>query len=638
MPPMPFRCIRCQSPLDKSFKACPHCGEPVTDFLRRYLEEPIDGKYEILERLGTGGMGDVYKVRHTYLGTLRVVKVIRAQIAERSEAHERFLREARMATRIQHPHVATVHDFSALPDGSHYMVSEYIEGENLAQRIRAAGTLPPRYAVELAIQALQGLEAIHRAGITHRDISPENLMITRESGGHEHLKIIDLGVAKSEDIDSGTRTGMFVGKLRYAPPEQLGFMEEGERIDGRADLYSMAVVLYEMLAGRAPYEATSPHQYIAIHSRDTQFRPLELPRNMPGGEALQAVIAKALERDRRKRFATAREFAAALEEVARSLPDPGAMRTVELPFDADATIRAASLSSDTLQRATIRSELQAELLKTPPPAAPVVPPALPPPTIQQPPATPTVIEPYPQRRSKAGLIALIAMVVVLGGAAAYYFYGMSKATPVVTASATPPPLAAPATTTSPASQTALDVVVPPLSGTDTVTTASSSTTTRPAAPDPQRAEIPATTSTPSSAPANATLAPVEEPRSSEPAGSAHTFIDGGDSDRNDEALQELRQQLSGVTSITIRSNDPQMGRQIAERVGSHMTVTEGAGVVINFNGTLTRLGMGRKRRAAQASVVKNGHTIFRYDLPSVDYRVGDNPAEAFLRAIEDALP
>jgi serine/threonine protein kinase len=630
MPSMPFRCIRCQSPLDKSFKACPHCGEPVTDFLRRYLEEPIDGKYEIVERLGTGGMGDVYKVRHTYLGTLRVVKVIRAQIAERSEAHERFLREARMATRIQHPNVATVHDFSALPDGSHYMVSEYIEGENLAQRIRAAGILAPRYAVGLAIQALQGLEAIHRAGITHRDISPENLMITREDGGHEHLKIIDLGVAKSDDIDGGTRTGMFVGKLRYAPPEQLGFMEEGEKIDGRADLYSMAVVLYEMLAGRAPYEATSPHQYIAIHSRDTQFRPLELPQNMPGGAALQGVISKALERDRRKRFATARELAAALEEVSRSLPDPGAMRTVELPFDADATIRAASLSSDTLHRATIRSELQAEMLQPRPSPTPA--PA--PPPIPQPPATPTVIDPYPQRRSRAGLIAitLIAAVTIIGGAVAFYLFGTPQATPVLTASAPP----APATTTAPASQTALDVLVPTASATDTTATPSPATSTAQPS-DPRKPEL-TTTSAPSPTPNTVTAAAVEEPPPSEPAGSAHTFVDGGDSDSNEEALRELRQQLSGISSVTIRSNDAQMGRQIADRVGSHMTVTEGAGVVINFNGTLTRLGMGRKRRAAQASVVKNGHTIFRYELPSLDYRVGDNPAEAFLRAIEDALP
>src|SRR6185436_4713748 len=114
------------------------------------------------------------------------------------DAHERFLREARAATKVQHPNVAVLHDFAALPDGSHYMVWEYIDGENLAQRIRARGTLSPREAVLIAIQALQGLEAIHRTGVIHRDISPENLMITRDTNV---VKIIDLGVAKVEDSD-----------------------------------------------------------------------------------------------------------------------------------------------------------------------------------------------------------------------------------------------------------------------------------------------------------------------------------------------------------------------------------------------------------------------------------------------------
>ncbi|HEV8657035.1 MAG TPA: serine/threonine-protein kinase, partial [Thermoanaerobaculia bacterium] len=242
-----FHCIRCKAEIDRNFKACPHCGEPVTEFLRRYADEPVDGKYKIVDRLGAGGMGEVYKVTHTFLGATRVIKVIRPQISESRDAHDRFLREARAATKVQHPNVATLHDFSALPDGSHYMVWEYIEGENLAQRIRARGTLPPRYAVALTIQALHGLEAIHRAGIVHRDISPENLMITREAGGEERVRIIDMGVAKVEDsTDSATRAGVFVGKLRYASPEHLGFLAEGQKIDGRADLYSLAMVLYEM--------------------------------------------------------------------------------------------------------------------------------------------------------------------------------------------------------------------------------------------------------------------------------------------------------------------------------------------------------------------------------------------------------
>src|SRR5262249_44300950 len=148
-----------------------------------------DGKYKILERLGAGGMGEVYKAEHVYLKAIRVVKVIRPQISDSADAHSRFLREAQLATKVQHPNVATLHDFSALPDGSHYMVWEYLEGENLAQVMRSRGKLPADEAIRLTVQALAGLEAIHRAGIIHRDISPENIMITSGT-----VKIIDLGV------------------------------------------------------------------------------------------------------------------------------------------------------------------------------------------------------------------------------------------------------------------------------------------------------------------------------------------------------------------------------------------------------------------------------------------------------------
>jgi hypothetical protein len=155
----------------------------------------------------------------------------------------------------------------------------------LAQAARA-GTLRRAEAVRLVIQALHGLEAIHRAGIIHRDISPENLMITRDD---EMVKIIDLGVAKVEDSEvSQTRTGIFVGKLRYAAPEQLGFLPENEKIDARADVYATAMVLVELLTGRPPYEAKSPHEYFILHASQAPMKTVELPAELPGSAALQA--------------------------------------------------------------------------------------------------------------------------------------------------------------------------------------------------------------------------------------------------------------------------------------------------------------------------------------------------------------
>ncbi len=341
---MPFFCIHCKSEIDSAYKACPFCGEAITDFLRRYLETPIDGKYQILARLGVGGMGEVYKVLHIHLNAIRVIKLMRSNISSDPGAHERFLREARLATRINHPNVGTLFDFSTLDDGSRYMVWEYIEGINLHQLIDERGPLSPSYAATLAVQALHGLDAIHRAGIVHRDVSPENLMIARDDSGEERVKIIDLGIAKGWDAeDAKTKTGMFVGKWKYCSPEHLGMLQPGERIDGRADIYSFGIVLYEMLTGVPPFQADTPHAYLMMHASE---RPRPLHVVNPGITAppeLEALILRALEKDRNKRYQTAREFAHALERILPSLPEaPGA--PPPLPTTAEVTHEATKVA------------------------------------------------------------------------------------------------------------------------------------------------------------------------------------------------------------------------------------------------------------------------------------------------------
>ncbi|HEX9160152.1 MAG TPA: protein kinase [Thermoanaerobaculia bacterium] len=632
-------CLRCKAELDRSFKACPHCGEPVSDFSRRYADEPIDGKYEIVERLGAGGMGDVYKVTHRFLGATRVIKVIRAQISESSEAHERFLREARAATKVQHPNVATLHDFSELPDGSHYMVWEYIEGENLAQRIRARGTLPPRYAVQLAIQALHGLEAIHRAGIIHRDISPENLMITREQDGEERVRIIDLGVAKLEDsTDNATRAGVFVGKLRYASPEHLGFLQEGERIDARADLYSMGVVLYEMLTGRPPFEATSPHQYVLIHSRDSELKPRALPPDLPGSAELQAVLPRALDRDRNKRFGSAREFANALEGVEKSLPDPSKLRTMDLAKpDADDTWRVTPppQTTDTLRRSTIRTGISEpppaadtrETIRTPLPAE-LIPPAVVPPPRQTTAAA-------PRERSVPALV-LVAVIAILAGAAIVFVLMRKPAQqPAVVPTTT---VAQTATQQPPArAQSNVDVVSPaPVTTTTSAAPAITTSTTNTAAttPPPRKKAAVEKPAEPREQPA-----PVEKHEPAPPASSVKTYVDGGDSSTNEQLLSDLRRQIHGETRVTIHANSEMLNeltKQMKHEVPG-VTIAEGADTVIDFNGAVEHLRLGRKRRSAHATVSKNGHVIFRYELAAEEYRVGDTPVEAFVRVLSDAL-
>jgi serine/threonine-protein kinase len=418
---MAFFCIHCKSEIDPKFKACPYCGEAITDFLRRHLEAPIDGKYQILSRLGVGGMGEVYKVLHVHLNSIRVIKLMRANIASDPGAHERFLREARLATKIHHHNVATLFDFSTLEDGSFYMVWEYIEGTNLHELIDQRGPLSPKYAGKLASQALMGLDSVHRAGIVHRDISPENLMITRDDEGEEHVKVIDLGIAKSSGAeDNNTKTGMFVGKWKYCSPEHLGMLPPGERIDGRADIYSFGIVLYEMLTGVPPFQADTPHAYLMMHSQE---RPRAIRDANPLAAAapeLEALIFRSLEKDRNRRFATAREFGQAIDAILPLLSDT-AGATAPLPSNAEITDEATRVS-----RLEPEIPQDAPTIVTVTPATAMAPKAVPTqkpldrgadavPRLQ-----PARVQPAAQAkpRSRSGLLAAAAVVVVvlvLGG-------------------------------------------------------------------------------------------------------------------------------------------------------------------------------------------------------------------------------
>jgi len=425
--------------------------------------EILDNRYEIVQRLGAGGMGEVYLATHTHLGSSRVIKVVHPHISGNTDARDRFLREARAATKVQHPNVATLHDFSTLDGGAHYMVWEYIDGENLAQKLRARGTIPPREAVRLVIQTLHGLEAIHRAGIIHRDISPENLMITR---GDDTVKIIDLGVAKVEDSEvSQTRTGIFVGKLRYAAPEQLGFLPENEKVDARVDVYATAMVLVELITGRPPYEAKSPHEYFILHASQAPMKSVELPIELPGSAALQAVIAKALARDRKERYSSAREFALALEEIEKTLPNPRDMATMAMPLDGDETMKLGRKTVDTLHRSTVITDSP-----TPPP---------PPANAPLPVAAPTVLTPLPQQQftsqpPKQGSflpLLVIGIVVLLFAATAvgvYMLWPFGKGKPDAQVAETTTSTQ-PATTTAPAKVAEASVTVTSGTG-DPITT------------------------------------------------------------------------------------------------------------------------------------------------------------------------
>lgn len=278
----------------------------------------VGGTYEVVGKLREGGMGAVYRVRHLLLDEPRVIKVMRASMEEDPHALERFRREAEMARRLSHPNVAVLHDFAEAQPGTFYMVMELIDGPSLSDVMGTRKLLPVVVLLDLAAQALDGLHYLHEEGIVHRDVSPENLMVA-DVAGRPVVKIIDLGVAKRPDEEGLTTTGIFVGKLRYASPEQLGTLRKDEAIDGRSDVYSMGCVLYHLLTGSPAYLAETPQAWVRQHvmERPRPFATTDRTVRVP--EPVRHAVLKSLAKNRNERFASAAEFAATLRALRDAL-------------------------------------------------------------------------------------------------------------------------------------------------------------------------------------------------------------------------------------------------------------------------------------------------------------------------------
>jgi serine/threonine-protein kinase len=285
------------------------------------LHEHIEGKYEILEKLKEGGMGAIYKVRHRLLDEVRVVKVIRSHMEPTGENGERFLREARVAIRLRHPNIAALHDFAIAEDGNAFIVMEFIDGLNLLEILHGHGPPPISLTLEIARQSLRALGYLHRQKIVHRDVSPDNLMLTRDVDGHAQVKLIDLGIAKAFGGGAAglTTTGIFLGKPRYAAPEQFGTLP----LDARSDLYSFGIVLYELLTGRNPITGQDPASYMAGHlfRPPVPFEETDLQGRVPA--ELRRTVFRALAKKPEERFESAEDFAWALTLLQDRFPLTG---------------------------------------------------------------------------------------------------------------------------------------------------------------------------------------------------------------------------------------------------------------------------------------------------------------------------
>lgn len=287
------------------------------------------GRLKVTRRIGAGGMGAVYEVEHLITHHHRALKVLHRQYASSAEAVSRLVREAGVAGKVGTDLITETFDVGQLEDGSTYILMELLEGATLGELIEAHGRFAPAAAVRIIGRVCEGLAQAHDAGFLHRDIKPDNVFLV---GGDPHaaqVKILDFGIATllpgyGDRFDNLTRTGATPGTPMYMAPEQ---MREDAGVDGRADLYALGLVLYEMLAGRRPYDATT---LVGLVTQVQQGEYVPLSTAVPGIDpALEAVVHRAMNRDAAERYPDARAFAEALAPfehggndvpVARSTP------------------------------------------------------------------------------------------------------------------------------------------------------------------------------------------------------------------------------------------------------------------------------------------------------------------------------
>jgi hypothetical protein len=346
-------CTACQKTYPTDHDVCPTDN---TRLLVAHELQPgmiIRNKYQIIERIGIGGMGLVYRGRHLTFNELCAIKIVNDDIAGNANFLKRFQTEAIVTRKLRHPNAVRVDDFDYTEDGRPFIVMELVEGKNVSEVLQKEGALAVPRAIRIARQVGQAIGMAHKLGIVHRDLKPGNIILTTDEQGQEIAKVLDFGIAKlreaaGEERSEMTMTGMVVGTPLYMSPEQFLGKKAGGEVDGRTDIYSLGVVLYQMITAQLPFDAETPYALMLQHLQGTARPPHELKPELHIPMALSQVILRAMEKSREQRFQTAEEFVAALDQVT-----------------------ARSVASEALGTATPKPGVQA--VPTPPRAAVAVP-------------------------------------------------------------------------------------------------------------------------------------------------------------------------------------------------------------------------------------------------------------------------
>lgn len=265
-------------------------------------------RYKLLEKIGEGGMGIVYKAKCTLLNRFVAIKILKAELSNYEDFLDRFKREANSIASLSHPNIVNIHDIGS-EDNINFIVMEYVNGETLKQAIKRNSRLSSLETVEMALQIAKGLEYAHKNNIIHRDIKPDNILITDDN----IVKLTDFGIAKVADSVTITNSNKIIGSVHYFSPEQA----KGRFVDCRTDIYALGIVMYEMITGQVPFKAELLISVAMMHIQETVIPPKEIVTDMP--DNINSVILKTLEKEPINRFQTASELINVLNAIKNDL-------------------------------------------------------------------------------------------------------------------------------------------------------------------------------------------------------------------------------------------------------------------------------------------------------------------------------